>query len=99
MSIKNVRGLVGVVCLAAGFGIISGCGNFQFGRTVEFGSEWVSNRGESQEQFQRDQAECKHEANVVNYPRGYGAGGGDEWNLDYVMAFETCMRSKGWVKK
>lgn len=87
--------------LAAAGAMLSGCADMDFPRKLDFNSNWVSRDGKSQEQFYRDQGECKRETLLVNPPAFPSQAGvdGSNWDMSNIKEFESCMRSKGWAKE
>ncbi len=80
--------------------MLAGCGVFEFGPRMEFGSNWVSKDGKSGEQLMEDQRDCKREVSLMN-PQfvGQSGMGGGGWDMNDVRAYDNCMRSRGWVKE
>ncbi len=68
---------------------------------IEFGSNWVSTSGKSQDQFQADQADCKRNISMNRSQTLVGPGGttADKWDMSEIRAFDSCMRAKGWKKE
>ena len=81
-----------VFCVAA----LAGCSLVDWRSKLEFSVRWVSPDGKTQEQLEEDQKACTHEAMLMSappFPGELGGGGGD------MSVFDSCMRSKGWVKE
>ncbi|MFZ2448066.1 MAG: hypothetical protein WAW37_17045 [Syntrophobacteraceae bacterium] len=103
MSFRTCGTVLGLFIFCLCFSLLAGCETM---RPLEFSAEWTSKEGhKSKEQLQADQIECRQHAMTLSTPPISGSGGaggagwGGGWGMSENKEFESCLRSKGWVKK
>lgn len=90
----KLLGLPGLALLCA---VSAGCAEFDIFPKMELGTTWVSREGKTRAQLYKDQQACNHEVMMMRtppFPGQMSGGGGEE-----IRVFDSCMRSKGWVKE
>ena len=97
MRLRTGRVVLKVFLFAACVLMFAGC-SMQLPHAPEFGFNWESREGKSQEQLDADQAACSQEIRLLQSPHVSGPGAGS-WDMNDMRAFDDCMRSKGWIKK
>ncbi len=96
----SIRGVI-LMVLACLFGAVMlvGCGAMELPHVPEFGFNWISKDGKSQEQLSRDQSACRQDIMLRHPSDCSGPGSDGSWGMSDVKAFDECMYSKGWTKQ
>ncbi|MGA2403951.1 MAG: hypothetical protein ABSG91_19965 [Syntrophobacteraceae bacterium] len=97
MRLRTRGEVLKVLLFAAGVIMLAGCG-MQWPHAPEFGFNWVSREGKSQEQLYEDQTSCRRYVRMLQGP-DFSGPGGSGWGMSEMKAFDDCLRSKGWEKK
>ena len=96
-ALENRQVVLKVFLFAACVLMFTGC-SIQMPRAPEFGFNWESREGKSQEQLYEDKTTCMRDVRLLQPPDVSGPEGGS-WGMSEMRAFDDCMRSKGWIKK
>jgi len=97
MRLRTGKVVLNVFLFATCLLMLIGC-SMQLPRAPEFGFNWESREGKSQEQLYEDKTACMREVRLLQSPAVTGPEGGS-WGMSDMRAFDDCMRSKGWIKK
>jgi len=97
MRLRTGRVVLKVFLFAACVLMFAGC-SMQLPHAPEFGFNWESREGKSQEQLYADKTACMREVRLLQSPEVTGPEG-VSWGMSDMRAFDDCMRSKGWIKK
>jgi hypothetical protein len=97
MFLRTGKVVLKVFLFAACVLMVTGC-SMQLPRAPEFGFNWESREGKSQEQLSEDKTACMREVRLLQSP-GVSGPEGSTWGMSDIRAFDDCMRSKGWIKK
>jgi hypothetical protein len=97
MLSKTTGSVLKMLFCAAGGLMLAGCG-IQWPHVPEFGFNWVSAEGKSQEQLYQDQTDCRRDVALM-YPPDSSGPGDHGMGASNMKAFDDCMRAKGWKKQ
>lgn len=88
-----------LICLS----VLACCALEDFVPKWDYGSSWVSKEGKSRDELYQDQLECRRNVTMTHPAdvQGPGSGGtyGSGWDLSDIKEFDSCMRSRGWIKE